>query len=142
MRERQNGSCPMNRCVHEDVKDMSSRLRWAVSSLPRAMGMSGPGLLLGPGLGSGSDVFTVSVNICTSHCQERQRGYGCTELVPLLTGCNTGENWSYLSLAEALRKEGPTSHLGSTIELILFTGAWESHVVSWVMERFPPTLAP
>lgn len=43
-----------------------------------------------------------------------------------LTDYTTRKNWSCLSPAEALGKEGPTPHLCSTIELTLFAGAWIS----------------
>lgn len=43
-RELQNGSCPKDSGISEEVKAVRSRLTCVICLPPRAMGMSGPGL--------------------------------------------------------------------------------------------------
>lgn len=93
---------------------------------PRALLMSGSGLLLGRAhfWVHRLDTATMSVNVCVS-CFTKGRD------------SIDEQNWPHPSLAatlgtfgpsldEAFRREGITPHLGSTIALTLFTGAWLS----------------
>lgn len=106
----------MDRGRSEEVREVRSRLRWVPRMPPGAMVMSRSGLLLGPMMQPWS-VLMPEAPDTTKGREDRT-----AELAPPLTGCNTRENWSCPSWAEALRTEDPAYHLGSKIELTLFAG--------------------
>lgn len=107
--------------------ETKSRLRLVFSLLPRVLLMSGPGLMLGrvhiwvhrP------DAATTYVDISMASDSPKSKRMGIYRIIPAhLLDATLGRVSP--SLTEAIRREGPTPHLGSTIVLILFTGAWLS----------------
>lgn len=72
------------------------------------------------------DLAKVSVDVqdyTSKGCNDRTlQSWPCP-----LTGSKTRENWSCLSSTEALWWEGPSSHLGNTTELTLFTEKTQSY---------------
>lgn len=117
-RERQNGSCPVDRVVSEEAKEQK---RWGVGWDGRLDCYPGPWCWLD--LGSCCNVCLGSWFWCSCtltcglwHCQS-PGGQGYTELALPLPDYNTRETWSWPSLPEALRRKAAQ-------ELTMFTGAW------------------
>lgn len=85
--------------------------------------MSGSGLLLGSMSGFTAHLQLRYVLMFMATDINESQEIRALQLSPPLTSCSIRENWSCPSPAEALRREDPTPHLGSTIELTLFVGS-------------------
>lgn len=122
--KRQNNSCPVNRGISEEPKEVRNGMKWVAALPPRVM-MSWPGLLLGPisGFMVLMQPWFLLMSMAPAGTKGREnkaiKNWPCPSLaVTLGTNGPALHPWKHAGM-----REGATPHLGSISELTLCAGA-------------------